>query len=486
MTQPTERGPSGRLGLVQVWPLAAAGARLAPFIGMTVLGWEVDAPIAGRPGADGAPAWPSLLPVDHPEVSGRHARLWSDGRTMTLADLGSTNGTFRNGEPLAGPEHKGEQGPAVALKAQDVIRLGGALFVVETHPDVVDGPATHGHSTWSRVDRHGAFQRAKAGHVIVDGPPGAGRAHLAEELITRSSRAIEALVAYEGTAPDAPALTRGQVRQAEGGTLLLLNVDRVPPSRLEALRTSRDVRVIATAAERWRPTALEGLLAREFAARVTVPGLSRRRADIPALTCARLRAWHQADDALDANTVEHLMCGTYPENLRALFEALEALVPGATAEETTPTRPAGLAIVGRRCVARWYGQTHTFRADRGFVYLVELLRRAPEAVSATTLSGRVESSVRRDPVYDRTAMASIRKDDASSRFAGRDVGLHGPRDLDRNREAARKAVKMALDRALDQLEAAVPAMAEHLRSSLSTGHQCAYTPPPGAGVEWEV
>lgn len=41
--------------------------------------------------------------IDHPEVSRRHAKMIVDGGTVTLVDLGSKNGTHRNGRRITEP-----------------------------------------------------------------------------------------------------------------------------------------------------------------------------------------------------------------------------------------------------------------------------------------------------------------------------------------------------------------------------------------------
>ncbi len=53
--------------------------------------------------------------LDHPHVSRHHASLAVDGDQIVLADLGSANGTFVNGQPLTGP---------CSLKASDRIDVG--------------------------------------------------------------------------------------------------------------------------------------------------------------------------------------------------------------------------------------------------------------------------------------------------------------------------------------------------------------------------
>jgi pSer/pThr/pTyr-binding forkhead associated (FHA) protein len=55
-------------------------------------------------------------------ASARHARLVPQGEVMVLEDLGSTNGTYLNGEPLRGPQ---------PLHVGDSIRIGDSEFVFE-------------------------------------------------------------------------------------------------------------------------------------------------------------------------------------------------------------------------------------------------------------------------------------------------------------------------------------------------------------------
>ena len=54
--------------------------------------------------------------------SSHHARLVPQGDLLVLEDLGSTNGTYLNGEPLAGPQ---------PLHDGDRIRIGDSEFTFE-------------------------------------------------------------------------------------------------------------------------------------------------------------------------------------------------------------------------------------------------------------------------------------------------------------------------------------------------------------------
>jgi pSer/pThr/pTyr-binding forkhead associated (FHA) protein len=55
-------------------------------------------------------------------ASSRHARLVPHGDVIVLEDLGSTNGTYLNDEPLRGPQ---------SLHPGDRIRIGDSAFIFE-------------------------------------------------------------------------------------------------------------------------------------------------------------------------------------------------------------------------------------------------------------------------------------------------------------------------------------------------------------------
>ena len=61
------------------------------------------------------------VPINDSEVSRKHARLVFQGGKFVIDDLGSTNGTFVNGQRLAGP---------VVLKAGDVVSLGEQIVLM--------------------------------------------------------------------------------------------------------------------------------------------------------------------------------------------------------------------------------------------------------------------------------------------------------------------------------------------------------------------
>jgi hypothetical protein len=119
---------------------AAAGPALVDATGLHVAG--------GAPGDDGAPvlrvesaaglqsgraydlsegallgrADQADIVLEDSFASSRHARLVPHGDVMVLEDLGSTNGTYLNGEPLRGPQ---------PLHVGDRIRIGDSEFTFE-------------------------------------------------------------------------------------------------------------------------------------------------------------------------------------------------------------------------------------------------------------------------------------------------------------------------------------------------------------------
>src|SRR5687767_13274222 len=59
--------------------------------------------------------------INDAEISRRHARLTFQGGKYVIEDLGSTNGTFVNGQRLAGPR---------VLKAGEVVSFGEQIVLV--------------------------------------------------------------------------------------------------------------------------------------------------------------------------------------------------------------------------------------------------------------------------------------------------------------------------------------------------------------------
>lgn len=61
------------------------------------------------------------IAINDPEISRKHSRLSFQGGKYVIEDLGSTNGTFVNGQRLAGP---------AVLKPGDVVSLGEQIVLM--------------------------------------------------------------------------------------------------------------------------------------------------------------------------------------------------------------------------------------------------------------------------------------------------------------------------------------------------------------------
>jgi pSer/pThr/pTyr-binding forkhead associated (FHA) protein len=72
------------------------------------------------------------LPLDDEQASRRHARVSAQGDLAIVEDLGSTNGTYVNGQPIEGPR---------AVRPGDKIRVGLTVIELRTAQDVQRQPS---------------------------------------------------------------------------------------------------------------------------------------------------------------------------------------------------------------------------------------------------------------------------------------------------------------------------------------------------------
>jgi predicted component of type VI protein secretion system len=105
------------------------------------------------------------IPVNDAEVSRRHSRLTFQGGKYVLDDMGSTNGTFVNGQRLTGPR---------VLKSGEVISLGEQIVFVYEAVDSDPGATMVSPRNASAVPRPVAAPppppQAYAGQVPVSQP----------------------------------------------------------------------------------------------------------------------------------------------------------------------------------------------------------------------------------------------------------------------------------------------------------------------------
>jgi hypothetical protein len=72
------------------------------------------------------------LALDDEQASRRHARVTAQGDTATVEDLGSTNGTYLNGQPIEGQR---------TLRPGDRLRVGLTVLELRTSADVQRQPS---------------------------------------------------------------------------------------------------------------------------------------------------------------------------------------------------------------------------------------------------------------------------------------------------------------------------------------------------------
>jgi hypothetical protein len=172
--------------------------------------------------------------------------------------------------------------------------------------------------------------------------------------------------------------------------------------------------------------------------------------------------------------------------------------------------------VGGRWVVTLNGREARVAHLVGMTYLVELLTRPGQQISALTLMarGEVAADQARQDLLDDDARAAYEArareltDDLAEAEANNDIGLaerlrteldalvdeltaatglsRRARTFTDNAERARTAVRKAVKRAIDAIDDADPTIAELLRSTITTGTTCAYRPDPRTAVTWST
>ena len=296
-----------------------------------------DAPTV-RGGAETAPAMPLLR-----------------GRCL-IEDLGSTNGTFLNGEKVT---------LLTSLGHGDVIRAGLALIVYteEPVPDQWEEPAEFvGISAAAHRVRELLCRYAQSDSpVLIEGEGGTG--------MTVAARALHRLSGREGAGPvtvDCRAMPDGRWEShlfaheggVPGGTLYLDEIgemplasqarllhfletgEATPPGSRKPLTVS--TRLVASSRHDLAEAARKGTFSEELLALITsltltLPPLRERRSDIPALFYQFLHRALEAKPLLSVSGVEMLMLHTWPQNVRELEAIVDLLVATRLADMDTLT-----------------------------------------------------------------------------------------------------------------------------------------------------
>ncbi|NTX57682.1 sigma 54-interacting transcriptional regulator [Myxococcus sp. CA051A] len=328
---------------------------------------------------------PQLGDVQDPRMSRRHAQVRFDGKHFWAVDLGSQNGTWVDGEPLA---------PGAPREVRAVLRMGDSLFVpsVDVRPleehgvGLVDGfvRGPGGQRLLAEVIR-----AAELGFSLhIHGESGSGKEGMARAFHQHGPRregpfvAVNCAAIPEGIAErllfgvrrgaysGAEADAQGYLQAADGGTLFLDEVVEldlaVQAKLLRALETREvlplgasrpktvDLHLCSASNKDLRALVARGGLREDLYFRmgrpeVVVPPLRQRPEELPLLL--QREAERVAPGlGLHVSLVEQCLLRPWPGNIRELLVELRsavqaALLQGATRVEARHLSPsAGTAF----------------------------------------------------------------------------------------------------------------------------------------------
>ena len=128
------------------------------------------------------------------DVSRKHCRMIMSGETVKVEDLGSSNGTYVNGERVQQAE----------LSAGDSLQVGPVIFVLQVDGFPADEdlqPVTA--QSASAKTRHGAKSKGGEEEEVVDlETTTAGKRHSTDDVAPGEFDPMEALESKEGSAFD--------------------------------------------------------------------------------------------------------------------------------------------------------------------------------------------------------------------------------------------------------------------------------------------
>ena len=393
-------GPRLALVIVHAYDPGRVGDLLFAPETPKILGREPDedelAPLVRqRPGQNEA-----RPPLDSPAISRRQCEVVRHREVVLVKNLGRRKLLDARGKavdtltltPGETCEIEGQVAFLCVERPPALPRLREA-FAAEFGFGEADGLGIVGESplAWE-LREHIAFVAARAAHVLVLGPSGAGKEIVAQAIHALSKRGKKPLVSRsavtipEGIAdaelfgnlggypnPGTPE-RKGLVGEADGTTLFLDELGELPDEiqarllrvldergeyqRLGEARVRRtDMRLVAATN---RPVAaLKHDVAARFRLRLTVPGLDERREDIPLLARHLLRRVSEADPEIGARflddrgeprlsfpLVRALVAHTYRTNVREL-ETLLWLALGRAQGDTADLHPEVLEEMAR-------------------------------------------------------------------------------------------------------------------------------------------
>lgn len=342
---------------------------------------------------------PAGLPED-PRMSRTHAEVRHDGGCFAVRDLGSSNGTFVDGQPVRGRDQEGtctvRAGTSLFLLCADVRPF--LLGRVESVDGLIMGPGLT--TAWRQI---AGFARADS-NLFLRGESGAGKEQAVQAFHALGPRSKQPLVAVNcGAIPEgmaerllfgtrrgaysgATADAQGYVQAADGGILFLDEVaelDLANQAKLLRMLETKEVLALGdtrpqrvdfqicaathkdlnaeVAAGRFR----QDLYFRLARPEVYLPPLRERREEIPWLVAL---AVEQAMRHIDARRGEH-EDGTHglPPAIRTSFvdACMQRWWPGNVRELLVEVRAAVHLALAEG--SRWLSEAYlAARAGMGF------------------------------------------------------------------------------------------------------------------------
>lgn len=309
----------------------------------------------------------NVLRIDHTSVSRRHARIvLHEG--ATVEDLGSSNGTRVDGRLL-------EAKQSAYLRPGSTLELGDVLVLLRAPDHVasemeaqrgVSGPMAHALELASAATRTTL-------NVLICGPAGAGKRHLAERIAKLSPRSALPLLAIRvteqmpssllfGASPTEP----GILEQARAGIVILQSIESMPPGlqqRLEQTlsnsKVTRDdgssfaleARIVATSRvslSELRKSFDPTLLSRIAGVAIEVPALRDRRGEIRHLVETFLLDAPKLGLGVTDATLGLLLVHDWAENVRSLRETVHR---ASLRARTSALTPDDVGLAGRAGVS---------------------------------------------------------------------------------------------------------------------------------------
>lgn len=299
------------------------------------------------------------------EVSGAHLRIDRAGGVLRVADVGSRNGTWVNGQRLSPRD-------LVPLDDGAVLRLGRTIFVHRERLMGAFEPAPPvGGLLVGPFGLRGVAQpieglsKSRPGNVLIQGETGVGKELAAHAVATALSRenpfaAINvaglARTVFEshvfghvaGAFSGAKAASPGLVVAHDGGALFLDEIGELDLElQAKLLRVLENREVLAVGAQ--RPVNVDvlfiaatnrdleemveqgsfrrDLFARLAMARVILPSLRERSEDVFPVACelARRAGASLSSSNVEVEAVERLLLAPWPGNVRELDAALASV-----------------------------------------------------------------------------------------------------------------------------------------------------------------